>query len=541
MREFIARNGIIAQNDSIIIGSLTVAEAITALNGNSTQWNTAYSWGNHASAGYAGLGVDGKLISSQLPSITISDTFVVASQAAMLALTLAEKGDVAVRTDLNKSFILKGALYSTLADWQELLTPTSSVTTVFGRNGAVTASSGDYTADQITSTATKVFVTPAEKTAITHSNREALNLVSGTNTGDQTLAGLGGIGGSGTTNYISKFTSGTALGNSQIFDNGTNVGIGTTSPSEKLHVVGNGKFTGTVTHSDATLATQSATLGQVNTLLTGYSSTAHTHTFASLTSKPTTLAGYGITDGGGSGAATIIDDLIPPVVSGGTWYQPTEGILSVGIDDAWVEVGRNGSDGMDGADGAIFTAPTTTKGDIFVFGTSNSRLPVGTNNQVLTADSSLSLGLKWANASTTVIDDIAPTVVSGGFWFNPLSSSMHVGVGSAWVSIIGESGIDGVDGTNGTSVTAASGTGTVLSLTEIGGYYYNMASANSSTTYTTTGTTLGTFACVLINAATEPVVTGATKIKGSNFIANTNMHMWVQYFGVTVQYFFTEL
>jgi hypothetical protein len=41
---------------------------------------------------------------------------------------------------------------------------------------------------------------------------------------------------SGTTNYVSKFTGATSLGNSQIFDNGTNVGIGTTSPSGRLDV-----------------------------------------------------------------------------------------------------------------------------------------------------------------------------------------------------------------------------------------------------------------------------------------------------------------
>jgi hypothetical protein len=41
---------------------------------------------------------------------------------------------------------------------------------------------------------------------------------------------------SGTTNYIPKFTSATALGNSQIFDNGIRVGIGTITPLARLHV-----------------------------------------------------------------------------------------------------------------------------------------------------------------------------------------------------------------------------------------------------------------------------------------------------------------
>lgn len=47
-----------------------------------------------------------------------------------------------------------------------------------------------------------------------------------------------GINGSGTTGYVPKFTSSNVLGNSLIFSNTTNVGIGTATPSAVLHVIG---------------------------------------------------------------------------------------------------------------------------------------------------------------------------------------------------------------------------------------------------------------------------------------------------------------
>jgi hypothetical protein len=42
------------------------------------------------------------------------------------------------------------------------------------------------------------------------------------------------------------------------------------------------------------------------------------------------------------------------------------------------------------------TNPLTTKGDLFGYDTAAARIPIGTNNQVLTADSAQALGLKWA-------------------------------------------------------------------------------------------------------------------------------------------------
>lgn len=58
-------------------------------------------------------------------------------------------------------------------------------------------------------------------------------------TGAQGLQGPTGPGSvNGTLNYVPKFTGTTTLGNSQIFDNGNSVGIGTTTPQSRLHVSG---------------------------------------------------------------------------------------------------------------------------------------------------------------------------------------------------------------------------------------------------------------------------------------------------------------
>ncbi len=49
----------------------------------------------------------------------------------------------------------------------------------------------------------------------------------------------GGIGGGGAVNYLPKFTGPTAIGNSEIYQSGNNIGIGTATPLEKLEVNGN--------------------------------------------------------------------------------------------------------------------------------------------------------------------------------------------------------------------------------------------------------------------------------------------------------------
>lgn len=52
-----------------------------------------------------------------------------------------------------------------------------------------------------------------------------------------------------------------------------------------------------------------------------------------------------------------------------------------------------------GSGGGGTTSPLTTKGDIYTYSTTNDRLPVGTNNYILTPDSTASTGLKWQTLS----------------------------------------------------------------------------------------------------------------------------------------------
>lgn len=86
--------------------------------------------------------VNGIIPDSQLPPIAITETFVVNTQAAMLALT-AQSGDVAVRTDALKTFILKSAPPSILANWQELPTPLDTILSINGKTGVVVLNPAD--------------------------------------------------------------------------------------------------------------------------------------------------------------------------------------------------------------------------------------------------------------------------------------------------------------------------------------------------------------------------------------------------------------
>lgn len=93
-------------------------------------------------------GPDGKIDGSLMPSIAVIDTFPVPNEASMLGLQC-ERGDIAIREDLGKTFILTQMPPSVLSNWRELTS--TNVTSVNGKTGAVTGLAASGANNDITS------------------------------------------------------------------------------------------------------------------------------------------------------------------------------------------------------------------------------------------------------------------------------------------------------------------------------------------------------------------------------------------------------
>ncbi|QFG08695.1 minor tail protein [Arthrobacter phage Ingrid] len=126
--------------------------------------------------------ITGTLGTAQLPALAINDVWPVASQAAMLALT-AQRGDMAIRSDTNKSYILSTDAPTVLADWLEIAAP-GDVISVAGKTGVVTLVKADVGLSNVdnTSDASKP-VSSATQTALNAKANSASPAFTGTPTG----------------------------------------------------------------------------------------------------------------------------------------------------------------------------------------------------------------------------------------------------------------------------------------------------------------------------------------------------------------------
>ena len=88
------------------------------------------------------LDANGKLSTSVLPALAITDTLTASSEAGMLALP-AQKGDLCIRTDTNAVYVLSADDPGVLANWLQINVPAGGVISVNGQTGTVVLDSDD--------------------------------------------------------------------------------------------------------------------------------------------------------------------------------------------------------------------------------------------------------------------------------------------------------------------------------------------------------------------------------------------------------------
>jgi len=86
---------------------------------------------------------------------------------------------------------------------------------------------------------------------------------------------------------------------------------------------------------------------------------------------------------------TVLQDTFTQ--EGSIYYDTATDKLRLMTESGWEDVGGDNS-------------PLTTRGDIYIYSTTNARLAAGSNGQVLTADNTIADGLKWATPSSGFTD-----------------------------------------------------------------------------------------------------------------------------------------
>ena len=119
----------------------TAKEAVDSL-GTASKCNTGTSEGN-----IPVIDSSGKLDTSIIPKVAITDTLHADSEDEMLKLD-AQKGDICIRTDESKTYILQKEPATEILNWVELATPTDLVQSVNGKTGTVVLNHEDVGAVQ---------------------------------------------------------------------------------------------------------------------------------------------------------------------------------------------------------------------------------------------------------------------------------------------------------------------------------------------------------------------------------------------------------
>ena len=360
--------------------------------------------------GIAPLDGSGKVPTDHLPALAISETSVVNSQSAMLALT-AQVGDIAVRTDVNKSFILTATPASTLANWQELLTPTDAALSVDGTTGADSLS-GTYlnrTTGQLLGN-------------LDANNFKVTGLGTPTSNADAaTKAYVDTVAGSATAAAAS------AAAAEATYDNFDDRYLGAKSSAPTLDNDGNALITGALywnSVSNTMFAWNGSAWGSI-------SSTADIFRYRyTATGGETSKSG---TDDNGLTLSYIVGKeqvyLNGVLLARTSDYNATNGTSITGLaaltaGDILEIITFTAFDLASAISNTIFDA----KGDLLAGTGADTvgKLTVGTNGQYLQADSTTATGLKWSTVSGYSAPTIGSTTINSGATVTTLSGVTDV-------------------------------------------------------------------------------------------------------------------
>jgi hypothetical protein len=148
-------------------------------------------------------------------------------------------------------------------------------------------------------------------------------------------------------------------------------------------------------------------------------------------------------------------------------------------------------------------SPLTTKGDLYGYSTLDARIPIGTNNQVLTADSAQALGLKWATpaGASYTWTTFTPQLYQGGNITSTKNDCKYVQIGNVCIVQVALTATAAGTANNRVEIqslpvaAASTGAGSGIAAgsafiydASAATYYYGVANPYSTTLYLAAGT-----------------------------------------------------
>ena len=186
-------------------------------------------------------------------------------------------------------------------------------------------------------------------------------------------------------------------------------------------------------------------------------------------------------------------------------YDTERTRIPIGSNDQVLTADSTNAKGVAWKTNPDITPPTSTKGDLSGYSTSQTRIPIGSNDQMLVADSSVALGLAWKTATASLISDFDTEVANNSA---VSANTAKTGITSSQASAI-------VANTAKTGITSSQASAIVANSAKTG-ITSSQASAIVANT-AKTGITSSQASAITANTAK----TGITSSQASAITANT--------------------